>query len=102
MIHEEEATGGGAALDANGMGTAGCDLLGELVFVEGCLLPVFLIGALAAVNSNKGPVIWESMELLKERHQRPLAVSWFIAAMTQRRTTSGMPEFLRRTPSGEH
>jgi hypothetical protein len=61
MVNEEEATGLRACDDAYGYSAAGVDLDGELIFGEGILLPLGLVGAFAMTDGNETPVVREDV-----------------------------------------
>ena len=72
VIDEQQATGGRASDDADGLGAAAADLSCGRGLVEGVVGPVGLIGALVVADGDEGPVIRESLELLQEiRHGQP-------------------------------
>jgi hypothetical protein len=60
VINEEETTGLRPGDHADGDGTAGSDLGGELLLGERVLLPAGLIGTLALAYGDIAPVIREA------------------------------------------
>ena len=66
MVKEQQATGWGTSDDADGFGATGEDLLGGLFLGEWVRLPVLLIGAFIAVDSNEAPGDRQLLKLFQE------------------------------------
>ena len=66
MINEEKAAGLGASDHANGDGTAGIDLSGEISTKDGLLLPFGLVGAFVVADGYQCPVVGDIGELVEE------------------------------------